>query len=264
MHAFIAICMPGFEHLSLITVGWVALVLAFSGMVQGALGLGFPMLATPMIAAVTDMRTAVILVLLPCVATTVTNIVLSGRFLPTLRRYWFMPLCMLAGAGVGARLFVAFPAFPYALLLSGVILLYLYLDHLGRVEWAFVSQHRMAAGVGFGLLAGLSEGTANIAAPPLLIYLFSLNLDRMTFVQVLNMCFTVGKPTQMTILTLEGGVTWMQWAMTMPYAMIATAAAVYGIKIRDRIDALSYRRWLLRLLFVIALVLVIQYLFGTR
>ena len=66
--------MPGFEHLSWVIVGWAALVLAFAGMVQGALGLGFPMLATPMIAAVTDMRTAVILVLLPCVATTVTNI----------------------------------------------------------------------------------------------------------------------------------------------------------------------------------------------
>lgn len=254
--------MPGFEHLSWITLGWAALVLAFAGMVQGALGLGFPMLATPMIAAVTDMRTAVILVLLPCVATTVTNIVMSGRFLPTLRRYWFMPLCMFAGAGLGARLFVAYPGFPYALLLSGVILLYLYLDHLGRVEWAFVARHRVAAGIGFGLLAGFSEGTANIAAPPLLMYLFSLSLDRMTFVQVLNLCFTVGKPTQMVILTTEGGVTWTQWAVTLPFAVLATATAVYGIKIRDRIDARNYRRWLLRLLFAIALVLVIQYGYG--
>jgi uncharacterized protein len=254
--------MPGFEQLSLLTLGWVALVLAFAGMVQGALGLGFPMLATPMIAAVTDMRTAVILVLLPCVATTVTNIVMSGRFLPTLQRYWFMPLCMLAGAGIGARLFVAFPTFPYALLLAGVILLYLYLDHLGRVEWAFVSQHRVAAGVGFGLLAGLSEGTANIAAPPLLMYVLSLGVDRMTFVQILNLCFTVGKPTQMAILTIEGGVTWAQWAVTLPFAAVATVTSIAGIKMRDRIDAKSYRRWLLRLLFLIALVLVIQYAFS--
>ena len=44
--------MPGFENLSLLTLVWVALVLAFAGAVQGALGLGFPMVATPMIAAV--------------------------------------------------------------------------------------------------------------------------------------------------------------------------------------------------------------------
>jgi uncharacterized protein len=258
------IAVPGFEQLSLITLGWVALVLAFAGLVQGALGLGFPMVATPMIAAATDMRTAVILVLIPCVATTVTNIVMSGPFLHTLRRYWFMPLCMLAGAVVGARLFVAYPQFPFALLLAGVIGLYLYLDHLGRVEWAFVARHRVASGVGFALLAGLSEGSANVAAPPLLMYLFSLNLDRMAFVQILNLCFTVGKPTQMVILTAEGGVTWTQWAVTLPFVVIATATTIYGINMRDRIDAKTYRRWLLRLLFVIALVLVIQYALGVR
>jgi uncharacterized membrane protein YfcA len=251
--------MPGFEHLSFYILGWVALVLAFAGMVQGALGVGFPMLATPMIAAVTDMRTAVILVLLPCVATTTTNVVMSGRVWPTLQRYWFMPLCMLAGAALGARLFVAYPSFPYALLLAGVIMLYLYLDHLGRVQWAFVARHRVASGVGFGLLAGLSEGTANIAAPPLLMYLFSLGVERNAFVQILNLCFTVGKPTQMAILTLEGGVTWTQWAATLPFAALATATTIAGIKIRDGIDALSYRRWLLRLLFVIALALIVQY-----
>ena len=251
--------MPGFESLPITIVIWIALALALSGFVQGALGLGFPMLATPMIAAVTNMRTAVILVLLPCVATTVTNIVMSGNFLPTLRRYWFMPPCMFAGAGIGARLFVAYPKFPFALLLAGVILLYLYLDHLGRVEWAFVPRHRVASGIGFGLLAGLSEGAANVAAPPLLMYLLPLGLDRMTFVQVLNLCFTVGKPTQMAILTMEGGVTWTQWAATLPFAVVATATTLFGIKIRDRIDAKTYRRWLLRLLFVMAWVLVIQY-----
>lgn len=256
--------MPGFEQLSWITLAWVALALAFAGFVQGALGLGFPMLATPMIAAATDMRTAVILILLPCVATTVTNIVMSGPFMHTLRRYWFMPLCMLVGAGIGARLFVAFPQFPFALLLAGVILLYLYLDHLGRVEWAFVPRHRVAAGVGFALLAGLSEGSANVAAPPLLMYLFSLNVDRTAFVQILNLCFTVGKPTQMAILTLEGGVTWTQWAATLPFVIIATGTTIVGIKMRDRIDARTYRRWLLRLLLVIALVLVIQYALGVR
>ena len=254
--------MPGFESLPLLVILWIAVVLAFAGLVQGALGLGFPMLATPMIAAVTDMRTAVIVVLLPCVATTVTNIAMTGQFLPTLRRFWFMPLCMLMGAAVGARIFVAYPAFPFALLLAGVILLYLYLDHLSRVEWAFVLRHRVASGIGFAFLAGLSEGTANIAAPPLLMYLFSLGVDRMVFVQILNLCFTVGKPTQMAVLTLEGGVTWTQWAMTLPFVAIATATTIVGIKNRDRIDAKTYRRWLLRLLLVIALVLFMQFAFG--
>jgi hypothetical protein len=41
-------------------------------------------------------------------------------------------------------------------------------------------------------------------------------VDRITLVQVLNMCFSVGKPTQLVVLTVEGGVTWLQWAVTLP------------------------------------------------
>ncbi len=255
--------MPGFESLPLPVVIWIALVLAFAGVVQGALGLGFPMVATPLIAAVSDMRTAVILVLLPCVAATVLNVVMSGQFLPTLKRFWFMPLCMIVGAGVGARLFVAFPAFPYAMLLAGVILAYLYLDRIGHAEWAPVRRHPVAFGLFFGCLAGVSEGTANIAAPALVVYLFSLGVDRTTLVQVLNMCFSVGKPTQFVVLTAEGGVTWVQWAMTLPFALVVVATTQVGINIRNRIDTATFRRWLLRMLFVIAFVLLAQYAYET-
>lgn len=251
--------MPGFESLPFYLVIWVALVLALAGFVQGALGVGFPMLATPLIAAVSDMRTAVILVLLPCVATTVTNVVTAGPIGATLKRFWFMPLCMLAGAVLGARVFVAYAAFPFALLLAGVILLYVYLDRIGYAHWPLVARHEGLFGVLFGFVAGFTEGAANIAAPPLLMYVLSLSLDRAMLVQVLNLCFTVGKPTQMFVLTTEGGVTWTQWLVTLPFALIATATSLAGVYLRNRIDTASYRRWLLRFLFAVALVLVAQY-----
>lgn len=251
--------MPGFESFSIAVLIWIALVLALAGLVQGALGLGFPMVSTPLIAVVTDMRTAVIVVLLPCVATTVTNIVLSGPIMATLRRFWFMPLCMLAGAAIGAKLFVAFPAFPFALLLAVVILLYLYLDKRGSAQWEVVPRHPVLTGAMFALIAGCSEGAANVAAPPLLMYLFSLGVERNMMVQILNVCFTVGKPTQWLFLTAEGGVTAVQWLMTLPFAVLATVTTLAGIRIRDAIDTATYRRWLLRVLLLIALALIAQF-----
>ena len=250
--------MPGFESLPFAVIAWIALVLALAGFVQGAIGVGFPMLATPLITLVSDMRTAVILVLLPCVASTVTNIVRSGPLLPTLKQFWYMPVCMFIGALAGARLFVAYATFPFALLLASVILLYLYLDRRGLAQWPVVARHPLWFGVLFGTVAGMSEGAANIAAPPLLMYFFSLGVDRHVLVQVLNVCFTVGKPTQFLVLTSEGGVTWTQWAITLPFAAMAAATTLVGIGIRNRIDAATYRRWLLNVLFIIALVLIAQ------
>jgi uncharacterized membrane protein YfcA len=250
--------MTGFESLSLGIALYIALVIALSGVVQGALGLGFPMVATPLIALVTDMRSAVVVVLLPCVATIVTSMVKSGPLRPVLAQFWMMPLYMLIGATLGTQFFIAFPEFPYAALLASVILVYLNLDRLGRTDWPLVQRRRYLFAAVFGVLAGASEGTANAAAPPLVIYYLALGLTPATLVQALNICFITGKATQFANLAAAGGISAAFWLATLPLAVIGAAGALYGVKIRHRIDAAAYRQWLKRALFAIAILLLLQ------
>jgi hypothetical protein len=47
--------------------------------------------------------------------------------------------------------------------------------------------------------------------------------------------------------------------MTLPFAIAAGAGALYGVQIRGRIDAASYRRWVRVALFVIAVFLIGEY-----
>jgi uncharacterized protein len=251
--------MPAFDSLTLALVAWVAAVMLFAGVVQGALGLGFPTLATPLIALVVDIRTAVILVLLPCIATVLVSTFRSGFLRQALAEFWMMPLYMLIGASIGTRLFIAFPEFPYVLLLAAVILTYLNLDRLGLGEWKRVREHKAAFGVVFGVAAGISEGTANVAAPPLIVYYLAIAVQPTVLVQAMNICFLAGKSTQFATLASAGGVPAAQWAMTLPLAVVAAAGAWHGIRIRNRIDAPTYRRWLRGALLVIALILVAQY-----
>src|SRR5215207_4187804 len=161
--------MAGFENLTPLVLVWIAAVIVLAGFVQGALGLGFPIVATPLIAMATDIRTAVIVVLLPCAATVMLVMARAPLLREALARFWGMPLAAVVGAAIGTRLFVAYPEFPYALLLAGMIVVYLNLERLGRAEWPFVQRHRVAFGMVFGTAAGVSEGTANVAAPPLVI-----------------------------------------------------------------------------------------------
>ena len=254
--------MPGFESLTPALIAWIVAVTIVSGVVQGALGLGFPTLATPLIAVVTDIRTAVIIVLLPCIAAVAANVVRSGHLRQALAEFWMMPLYMVAGAAVGTRLFIAFPEFPYALLLAVVIVVYLNLERIGRGESKLIRDHRRPFGAAFGLLAGLSEGTANVAAPPLVVYYLAAGVRPVIIVQALNICFLTGKTTQFATLATAGGVTATQWAITLPLAAVAAAGALYGIRIRSRIDAPTYKRWLRGALWGIALILVAQYLYG--
>src|SRR5689334_12473012 len=80
------------ESLSPPLLAWIACVILVAGLLQGALGFGFPFVATPLIALASDMRTTIIIVLLPTVATILVALFSSGPLRATLARFWMMPL----------------------------------------------------------------------------------------------------------------------------------------------------------------------------
>jgi uncharacterized membrane protein YfcA len=247
------------ESLSLTLMIWVSCAVLVAGLSQGALGFGFPFVATPLIAMVSDMRTAIVIVLLPTLATIGVALLASGPLRATLARFWMMPLYMILGAGVGTWVFVSAPDAPYTLVLALLTLLYLNLDRLGLASWPVVRRHERAFGPLAGVTSGIFEGTANIAAPPLIVYYLSLGLTPVMLVQGLNICFLLGKSTQFTVLATQGGVSVAEWLATLPFVVVGVAGSLIGVRIRDRIDAVTFRVWVKRALLVIALGLLGQY-----
>lgn len=250
------------ESLSLALFVWLACVMLVAGLIQGALGFGFPFVATPLIAMVTDMRTAIIAVLLPTVATIGVALCTSGPLRATLARFWLMPLYMILGSAAGTWVFVSAPQAPYTLVLALLTLFYLNLDRLGRTEWLLVRRRERAFAPLSGLTAGVFEGTANVAAPPLIIFYLSLSLTPAMLVQALNICFLAGKMTQFTVLATRGGIGMGEWLATLPFVAIGVTGSLVGVRIRHRIDAVTFRIWVKRALLAIALVLLAQYAYS--
>ena len=247
------------ESLSLTLFLWASFAVLVAGLSQGALGFGFPFVATPLIAMVTDMRTAIVIVLLPTLATIAVALLASGPLRVTLARFWMMPLYMILGSGMGTWLFVSAPDAPYTLVLALLTLFYLNLDRLGLAQWPLVRRHERAFAPLAGVTSGIFEGTANIAAPPLIVYYLSLGLTPVMLVQGLNICFLAGKTTQFTVLLTRGGIGMGEWLATLPFVAIGVAGSLAGVRIRNRIDAATFRIWVKRALFVIALGLLAQY-----
>jgi len=247
------------ESLSPLLLAWIACVILVAGLLQGALGFGFPFVATPLIALATDMRTAVVVVLLPTLATICVALFSSGPIKATLARFWMMPLYAIAGAAVGTWVFVSAPEAPYTLVLALLTLFYLSLDRFGRTDWPVVRRHERAFAPLSGFTAGLFEGTANVAAPPMIIFYLALSLTPAMLVQALNICFLVGKTTQFTVLSTRGGIGMSEWLATLPLVAVGVTGSLVGVRIRNRIDAQAFRIWVKRALFVIALGLLAQY-----
>jgi len=250
------------DSLPLALLLWLACVILLAGLLQGALGFGFPFVATPLVAMVTDMRTAIIIVLLPTLATICVALFTSGPLRATIARFWMMPLYMILGAAAGTWVFVSAPDAPYTLVLALLTLFYLNLDRLGRTEWLLVRRHERVFAPLSGITAGVFEGTANVAGPPLIIFYLALGITPAMLVQGLNICFLVGKTTQFTVLATLGGVGMGEWLATLPFVAIGIAGSLIGVRIRNRIDAAAFRVWVKRALFVIALGLLAQFAYG--
>jgi uncharacterized membrane protein YfcA len=240
-------------------LGFVLLACAFSGFAHGAIGFGFPIVATPLIALVVDIKSAIALIA-PITLVLVVISALRGAGLASIaRRFWPVLAGAAVGAWLGTRLLIVAPPEPFVLVLALAILLYLNLDRLGRGTSPAVQLRPGLFGLAFGFAGGVFEAIANVAGPILLIYFMLLGLAPAQIVQTLNLCFSVGKGAQTATLAASAALTPGFWLAIGGLAVPSVAALFSGMRVRDRIDAATYRRWLRGALWIMALLLIGQF-----
>ena len=234
-------------------------IIVFSALVHGLFGLGFPMLATPLLSLTSDVRSAIVMLLWPTLAINAVNVLRGGRWKESIGRFW--PLALFGGIGslAGTQLLVYTDPGPYKLLMAVMIWVYLNVQRLGiRLSW--VRRHVMLASMLFGLIGGLLAGTVNVMLPALIIFALEMNLTPLVTVQIFNFSFFFGKISQGTILLSHGYLDGAQFLSTLPLVVIALLGLAVGIQFRERIKVERYRRWLKWILAGISILLVLQYL----
>jgi uncharacterized membrane protein YfcA len=241
-------------------LGFVLLVCLAAGFAHGAIGFGFPVVATPLVALVIDVRSAIALLAPVTLVLVLLSVLRGGSLVELLRRFWYLPLAIALGAWLGTRLLLVAPPEPFLLVLAGVILLYLNLDRLGLGGSSAVKSLPLPFGLGFGFVAGVSEAIANVAGPVLLVYFMLLGLAPTQMVQALNLCFTAGKGAQVATWASAGAMTPALWMAVAAFTVPSVAALFVGMRVRSRIDAATYRRWLRAALWVMALLLIGQFI----
>jgi ankyrin repeat protein/uncharacterized membrane protein YfcA len=243
-------------------IAFVAAACLLSGFAHGALGFGFPIVATPIVALAIDLKSAIALLAPITLVLTVISALRGVALTSIVREFWFLPLATALGAWLGTRILLAMPPDPFVLVLALVILLYLNLDRLGRGKSVAVQRLRVPFGMAFGFVAGVSEALANVAGPLLLIYFMLLGLGPAQIVQTLNLCFSLGKGAQTATWAMSGEISARTWLVIGALAVPSVAALFAGMRVRSRIDAATYRRWLRGALWIMALLLLLQ--FSTR
>lgn len=251
--------MPDLSTLPAATLAWIAIVMLLAGFAHGTIGFGFPLVATPLLALVMDFKAAIVVSLVPTIGVTLVNAFRGGRLRESIGRFWFLPLCLAVGAWLGTLVLIVAPSEPFLLVLAVLVLAFLNLERLGRSEIPIVKAYPRAFAAGFGLVAGVSEATANVAGPPLLVFFMLVGLSPRPMVQVLNFSFIAGKGAQIATWTAVGGIGPGQWLATVPFALVALVTLFAGHRLHDRVGAATYTKWLRAYLWVMVVLLVAQF-----
>jgi len=234
-------------------------VMLFAGLVHGTLGLGFPMVATPILATMMDVRAAILVTLIPTMAVNIVSIVKAKDSLHSARQFAPLVVFALLGSIIGASILATTDPAPFRIILAGLILIYLSTTFIARIPKQWLTARPILPMAAFGICAGIAAGTTNVMVAVLIIYLLSLETPRKVMIPVLNSCFLVGKASQIVVLAIAGFVSLRLVIETTPLAIAAVIALLIGQRLQPRIQVSTYQSMLRKLLLVLAIILMIQY-----
>lgn len=234
-----------------------SLILFISSLVHGSIGFGFPMIATPLLAMVTDMKTAIICIAIPTLLINVISIFSEGNFLQAVKRFYPLAIIGMVGSAIGTQILIYSSSEFFKLLLAFSILLYLFIQKF-KIQMVWIREKKRLSMIVFGLSAGIIGGLTNVMASILIIYSLESKHTKKEIIQSTNLCFLFGKITQIILFALHGSFTQEILISSFSGLIIVLFSMLVGLKIKDKIPKESYIKVVKVVLFLIACVLIYQ------
>ncbi len=235
----------------------VAASLLLAAYVKGATGMGFPLIATPTVALLLDIRTAITILIIPNIVMDVTQI-FRGTFSPSLfRRFSWLLVLTVAGVFLGTKVLVTLPIWALNLTL-GVMILVFVASNFFRLRLEISPRMEKMFSPLAGLVGGFLNGMTNAAGPVLAIYFYSLKLAKTEFVKSMATIFIVTKVSQLIAVSTWNLFNFSTLGLSLLVTLLCLIGFYAGLKTQDRVNQQTFNRGLLALLFVIGVTLVVR------
>ncbi len=230
---------------------------AVAAFVKGAVGFGYPLIATPLLALVTDVRTAVAVLLLPNILMDSIQIVRQPGVLAALRRHAPLIATGIVGTVVGTQFLAALSPRGLFLTLAATVLAFVALA-LTRPAWRLPPRGERALAPVVGLIAGTLGGITNAPSVVVTPYYVGLGLPKAEFVRAVSATFLTFKVTQLAAVwqvgLLDGRI--LVWSVAATLASLAGFGL--GLRVQDRVPQATFNRMVLVLLTAAAVAMLVR------
>jgi len=242
---------------SFVLIFSIALIFFVAAIIHGSIGLGFPIVSTPLLALIVDYQTAILLTIIPTLLVNLGSIRSEGSFVQVVRHYYPLAAFTLLGSAFGTLLLIIFESELFKIILALAIFIYLQSDRI-KLNLSWVADYPNVSRLSFGLAAGLLGGLTNVMAPILIIYALESRFPRSEIIRATNLCFLTGKLSQFILFAAHGKFT-VSIVSTSVMLLLVTALALWmGVALRKKIREEVYKRILRGFLFLLALLLIIR------
>ncbi|SFI45651.1 hypothetical protein SAMN03080618_00514 [Aquamicrobium aerolatum DSM 21857] len=235
----------------------VFICLALGGVLKGATGAGAPILAIPALAAMFDVKLAVVIMMMPNLLTNLWQGWRHREHRLAGHLGWIFAVTGALGALAGTIMLAWLPHEALAMIVAFAVICYVIL-RLCRPDWSLSLQAGERLSAPAGLVAGILQGSSGISAPVSITFLSAMRLDRQAYIFTISVFFVAMTAVQIPTLGMVG-------LLSAPLLAISLAAVVpillfmpVGTALAQRLSPAAFDRAILLLLIGLALKLVFE------
>jgi uncharacterized membrane protein YfcA len=253
LHVAIETMIPDISYLELLLI---VCAFVFGGLCKGISGVGVPIVAVPVIASVTDITLAIILIAIPSV---VPNLYQVWKFKASWTRpFSLTTLCIasIIGSGIGVLILLKVDPEMLSKILGLIVISYCAIRRWQPLNLGERMTQALAAPMGF--LAGLAGGTTGVSAPVIMMYMSAINLVRGSFIFGISVYFIAMGSGQFVWLGLAGLMTW-ELAAASALTLIPLALGMsLGQKIGEHVSQTQFEKVIQSILVVLGVKLLLN------
>jgi len=234
-----------------------ALAILAAAFVKGAVAFGFPLVATPLLALVVGVKTAVAVSIIPNIAMDSVQLVRRGHALATERRMASLVAFSMVGVWLGTRLLAVLPGHLASQVLGVFVLVFAAVNASGVVLRVSPAWERWLSPP-VGLAAGVLGGLTNVPGTPMVLYFVALGMDKYEFVRAVAFTFVVAKVVQLAAVVWYGLLDLHLLVMSLGFTLVALGGFAVGLRLQDWLPTRVFNRAVVAFLVLIGLWLIVH------
>ena len=183
----------------------ICLIFILAGLVKGVVGFGLPTIGIGLGALISDIPTAMMLILVPTFFTNIVQVLGTGSVAAVLKKTWTFLLGAVVLIPIGLWMVVLVPEFPFERLLGLSILIYSLASLKGFNPVMRIKNNHFLS-LALGLLNSVLTGMTGSMSVPGVMYLRALQLSKEDLLCAMGMLFFT------STLALGGSLWWLDRA----------------------------------------------------